>query len=76
MLANISVVSVFVVQNGSQVYLQTFLIIILIVDDDPIIQELLAAHVEQSENIPRKAGSLHQAFNLTETTEFDLRWLS
>ncbi|RJP82466.1 MAG: sigma-54-dependent Fis family transcriptional regulator [Desulfobacteraceae bacterium] len=48
---------------------------ILIIDDDPIIQELLFAHVEQSKNIPFVAGSLHQAVKLADTTEFDLIFL-
>ncbi|MBU0992674.1 MAG: sigma-54 dependent transcriptional regulator [Proteobacteria bacterium] len=48
---------------------------ILIVDDDPIIRDLLFAHVEQSNNAPSIAGNLIQAFQLTDKTDFDLVFL-
>lgn len=48
---------------------------VLIVDDDPIIQELLTAHVTESGNTPFAAGTLMQALQLCDAQEFDLIFL-
>lgn len=48
---------------------------ILIVDDDPIIRDLLAAHVKKSMNTPFVAGSLDQAMRLAGDHAFDLVFL-
>ncbi|MFZ5571785.1 MAG: sigma-54-dependent transcriptional regulator [Thermodesulfobacteriota bacterium] len=48
---------------------------VLIIDDDPTIQALLSAHVEDSENTPFVAGSLHEALRIAAAHEFDLVFL-